>query len=642
MKTGIISSPTIASEGLEKSKMGMSAKGMDIASYFLRDKIYSNKPLAVVREYICNAIDEHKKHSIAKNVDVKIDRDEDGNVIWSVRDYANGLSEHDVRNIFGMYFESTKAGDNDSIGGFGIGSKAGHCYSDTFYVTSYFEGTETVYACVLGAGPKGVPVGEIFAVSSGPTTESGIEISIDVTKDAYIFHNCTTTMIRCFPPDVAITLISPLYGDKNPDVPIHIEIIGDYTFSAYNRHEFSSPYYSNTLIYIRIGGVIYACNTQKIYTRGGNIKNPIVIDVPIGNLTLPISRESIENTPNNEKELQEIANAYSKLVELDKENLKVPSMAQSLVESRWSLVEKEYSANWFTYELRTLYPNTYRFKNSVSYNLTYDKSHIDANGKQVIYILPSIKNQNSWKTRLITFLNSGSTSTIPPQFLYATEGVLDQYLDKEDIDLTDVVLVNVKKLGLPKIPTISKGPQTQYACYMKGVCHTYSPDELLARAEKDTGAFVDGWEATVDKMTTVNFRTIASTIGYGQSRSFWTANSEKFIKAMVEKGFIIGGSDEYNAIVTRIQDEIAKKQEKINAKHNINYNYMSVDRSKHLENALVNKPDRLKKLTKILGNICREKTIRGRLINNMTLTQWGDGAKFKRSDIRAILRLKDS
>jgi hypothetical protein len=174
MKTGITTSPSIASEELVKSTMGMSAKGMDIASYFLRDKIYSDKALACIREYICNAVDEHTKHDIQSPVDVLIKPDDDNNPMWSVRDYAKGLSEDGVRNIFGMYFESTKSGTNDMIGGFGIGSKSAHCYTDTFYVRSWFEGVCTLYACVLGGGSKGVPVGEIYKIDEQPTSESGI------------------------------------------------------------------------------------------------------------------------------------------------------------------------------------------------------------------------------------------------------------------------------------------------------------------------------------------------------------------------------------------------------------------------------------------------------------------------------------
>ena len=69
MKTAVKTTNIIASDNLESSVMGMDAQGMDMATFFFRDKIYNNKIEAVVREYVCNAIDEHKKFGIDKPVD---------------------------------------------------------------------------------------------------------------------------------------------------------------------------------------------------------------------------------------------------------------------------------------------------------------------------------------------------------------------------------------------------------------------------------------------------------------------------------------------------------------------------------------------------------------------------------------------
>jgi HSP90 family molecular chaperone len=179
MKTQVLANPLISSENMQSSVMGMDANGADMATYYLRDKIYSDKILAVVREYCCNALDEHKKHGIDRAVNVGISEDGDVKTFF-VRDYAKGLSENDIRNVFGMYFRSTKSGGNDQIGGFGIGSKAAHSYTDTFYVKSYHDGKCTLYACALGGGNSGVPVGHILKVSESPSDETGLEVSLEI------------------------------------------------------------------------------------------------------------------------------------------------------------------------------------------------------------------------------------------------------------------------------------------------------------------------------------------------------------------------------------------------------------------------------------------------------------------------------
>jgi len=180
--------------GFATSSIGMSQAGASIASYFLRDKIYTNKELAVVREYVANAIDEHRKHKINKKVLVTLPTEDQRSPIFKVRDYAKGLSDENVRNIFGMYFESTKRDDNSQIGGFGIGSKAGHAYTDTFYVTSWFEGVKRSYSFIID-GDTSMGEGKIMLLSESKSNEpSGIEVSVpvrseDVSKFAYEFHN---------------------------------------------------------------------------------------------------------------------------------------------------------------------------------------------------------------------------------------------------------------------------------------------------------------------------------------------------------------------------------------------------------------------------------------------------------------------
>ena len=88
MKTATIASPLLTSDNMESSVMGMDAVGMDLATYFMRDKIYSNKIKAVVREYLCNAIDEHNKFGIKAAVQTGI-RVENNENIFYVRDFAN-------------------------------------------------------------------------------------------------------------------------------------------------------------------------------------------------------------------------------------------------------------------------------------------------------------------------------------------------------------------------------------------------------------------------------------------------------------------------------------------------------------------------------------------------------------------------
>lgn len=122
----------------------ISSKNIAKATYFLRDKIYTDKLKAAITETLSNAIDEHRKHNVQRPVDVFMF---DTEVV--IRDYAKGLSNDGVFGTFFQYFESTKSDNNHDIGGFGIGAKAPSAYNPEFYVISFYNGVKTTYCSIV-------------------------------------------------------------------------------------------------------------------------------------------------------------------------------------------------------------------------------------------------------------------------------------------------------------------------------------------------------------------------------------------------------------------------------------------------------------------------------------------------------------
>ena len=191
MKTQLNTSP-IFTQGIESSQvsnMDMDLEGMKQACQIFRDNIYTDKILAVVREWVSNAVDEHLKHGIEQPVQTGVKESR-----FFVRDFANGLDDNGIRNVFGKYFRSTKSNSDQPIGGFGVGAKAGHCYQDVFYVTSFHNGTKTVYSCILGGDESGASIGQVIEMSQEPTNESGLLVEIDIKVERY--HSDTDTFMR--------------------------------------------------------------------------------------------------------------------------------------------------------------------------------------------------------------------------------------------------------------------------------------------------------------------------------------------------------------------------------------------------------------------------------------------------------------
>ena len=190
-------SPTLAS-----ASFGI---GMDQAHIMmiLRDTLYTRKALAVLREYASNARDEHCQCGKGE-VPIKVTLPTFMKPVLKVQDFGRGLSENDVLNVYTQYGDSTKRDTNVAVGMLGIGCKAGFCYTDSFTVTSCFEGTKSVYMAVMDPSGKG-RMDLIHTDACGEDT--GIEISLAIRpQDVQEFRREAEDLFRYFQPQPEINM----------------------------------------------------------------------------------------------------------------------------------------------------------------------------------------------------------------------------------------------------------------------------------------------------------------------------------------------------------------------------------------------------------------------------------------------------
>jgi hypothetical protein len=100
--------------------------------------MYSDREMAVLREYSCNALDAHIEAGITSPIEVSTP----GPLapFLTIRDFGVGLCLEDIREIYSQYGASTKRNTNTQTGAFGLGCKSGLAYSDQFTVTSTKDG----------------------------------------------------------------------------------------------------------------------------------------------------------------------------------------------------------------------------------------------------------------------------------------------------------------------------------------------------------------------------------------------------------------------------------------------------------------------------------------------------------------------
>ncbi len=95
----------------------------------------------------CNAVDAHTEANTEQPIEIKLPNELDKQ--FYVKDYGTGLSHEQVMKLYTTYFESTKQGSNDFIGGLGVGSKSPFAYTDSFTVESRQNGKIRLYAAYL-------------------------------------------------------------------------------------------------------------------------------------------------------------------------------------------------------------------------------------------------------------------------------------------------------------------------------------------------------------------------------------------------------------------------------------------------------------------------------------------------------------
>jgi hypothetical protein len=179
---------------------------------FFSDGVYSNKPVAICRELVANAIDSHV--AAGKPTEpVRVTLPTELDPTFMVQDFGTGMTEDFIFERYLVYAEgSTKDTNNQAIGGFGIGKAAVFSYTDQFSLVSNVDGVKGVYSVFIN--DDGIP--SITQVGATTTDEpNGVSISFPVeTDDIKTFHEAAQTGLQYFQP-------LPMVINGNLDAPAY-------------------------------------------------------------------------------------------------------------------------------------------------------------------------------------------------------------------------------------------------------------------------------------------------------------------------------------------------------------------------------------------------------------------------------------
>ncbi len=254
-------------------KMRSSRKAFKILS-----DLYSDKPLAIVRELGCNAHDSHVQAGKA-DVPFHIHAPNALEPWITIQDFGTGISHENITNIYAVYFESTKTNTNDEIGCLGLGSKSPFCYTDNFTITSNYDGVKRIYNAYFNE----TTMPTIALMSTEATKEgNGIKIQIPVKpEDFQNFHNAIKKSFRFFEIRPTISGGSVVWEDEKP-------VLSGSDWMVYKSFGYNEAF-------AIMGGVPYPLDCYKLNEKNRQIvqRSGLVMKFNIGELDIVPSREGL-------------------------------------------------------------------------------------------------------------------------------------------------------------------------------------------------------------------------------------------------------------------------------------------------------------------------------------------------------------
>jgi hypothetical protein len=483
----------VQSSGIQ-SESFFNVKESNVGHIFsiLRNKLYSNKPLAIIREYSTNAFDAHVEAGIPERpIEVSFPTAFKNSL--TIRDFGLGLSENDVYNVFASYGESTKRSTNDQVGMMGLGSKSAFCYVNDFTITSYHDGKKSTYLAYIDE----TNIGKISKIAEEPTSETGLAIDVVVkTIDLRSFRETAGEFLAEFEPQPIIrnddNVVRMMADKKNESYALKT---AEYAIKANSRY--------NQTNYVRMGNVDYPFKYDDVKD---SISSDLTYELscfeylsaklfaPIGSVVPSASRESLEM---NDQSKSFIINSYINILNKVKQDVQVKFDACVSLYDFW----KEFRVGSDLMKLFNIIP-TYK---GVKYNINKDSILLAKNYPEILSI-KNIEDDNrkSFKNAvcvvphknqtIFTFCNDVSKNSIRKRIMDsgynlfhafilefkndADENCIVNHPDWQGANFVNVADLNYTKASSKSVGAFTKSEVYRYAGHRSTLRDTWIADNL--------------------------------------------------------------------------------------------------------------------------------------------------------------------
>ena len=178
MKPSVAAAAFTDTTATQSIKMGLDESATAHIMSLLTD-VYSDREMAVIREYSTNAWDSHVEADVHFPIDITRPSHDDPTFV--VQDYGVGLSLEDLQGIYSQYGASTKRDSNDATGMLGIGCKAALTYAIQFTIEAVKD--DRLVICSVAKGEDRVGEMQVLLDTEAPADRpNGVTIKVPVSN----------------------------------------------------------------------------------------------------------------------------------------------------------------------------------------------------------------------------------------------------------------------------------------------------------------------------------------------------------------------------------------------------------------------------------------------------------------------------
>lgn len=235
--------------------------------------LYSKPFESMIREIVANAHDANRRAGYTGPVEISAHKDGVEHYI-QIKDNGIGMNYEDMVNVYTTFFKSTKDDNNEDIGGFGIGSKSPLAYADYFISTSVKDGKKNV---IMTSKNNDMPSYQVMLKDADTDEPNGTTVRIPIkSEDIGKLEEAYQNQLIGFWPLPKLTKLD------GKEFRVNVFEVTD------GLRVTSIPGHYRSALMISVGGPTYSMRTVPTY-----FNSQIILDVPIGEVKVSLSRESI-------------------------------------------------------------------------------------------------------------------------------------------------------------------------------------------------------------------------------------------------------------------------------------------------------------------------------------------------------------